>query len=357
MGTVSKSIDWVNGHVCVIDQRVLPHEVRVVELAGVDEIIDAIRTLTVRGAPALGVAGALGVAFSAALHSRGGVTDEQAVRADAERLASARPTAVNLRWGVDRALGRLAAGPEAVLALAQWMLAEDERTNRAAASRAADLVVRLCSRRPLRVLTHCNTGRLATAAWGTALGAVRELHGRGVLGEVLADETRPLLQGSRLTAWELKEAGIAHRVCVDSAAAFALANGMADCVLVGADRICANGDTANKIGTYGLSLAAQRHGVPFIVVAPESSVDESLADGTRIVIEQRAGSEVTEMAGVSVAPMGTAVYNPAFDVTPFELITAVVTEGRVLLGGGSRADWKPEVRGSERLEEHGIMER
>lgn len=354
---MSKSIDWVNGHVCVIDQRALPHEVRLVELAGVDEVIDAVRTLAVRGASALGVAGAFGVALSAAARSRGGVVDESAVRADAERLAAARPAAVGLRRGVERALGRLAAGPQAVLESALGMLAEDERANRAAAGRAADLVVRLCSRRPLRVLTHGNSGLLAGAGSGTALGAVRELHRRGVLGEVLAGETRPLLQGSRLTAWELARAGIAHRVCVDGAAASALAGGMADCVLVGADRVGANGDTAGEIGTYGLSLAARRHGVPFIVVAPESAVHESPAGGSGIVIEQRDAGEVAEVAGAAVAPAGTGVYNPAFDVTPFDLITAVVTEERVLLGGGGKADWRPEVHGSEQLEEHGMAER
>jgi methylthioribose-1-phosphate isomerase len=326
------TIAWSHGRVVIIDQRALPHDTRTLDLATVDELIDAIATLAVRGAPALGVAGALGVALAAFAHTRDGATDRAAVHDDAERLARARPTAVNLRWGVSRALARLDAGPRAVLAEGRALLEQDEQTNRAMGVRAADLVLELCPRRPLRVLTHCNTGRLAAVAWGTALGAVRELHRRGVLGEVLADETRPLLQGARLTAWELREAGIEHRLCVDGAAAFALSRGMADCVLVGADRVCANRDTANKIGTYGLALAAARHAIPFIVVAPESTIDLTLAAGDRIVIEERRPEEVTEFAGVRVAPAGTGAYNPAFDVTPGELITAVVTEARTWRG-------------------------
>jgi methylthioribose-1-phosphate isomerase len=187
-------------------------------------------------------------------------------------------------------------------------------------------VLRLCPDRPLRVLTHCNTGRLATTAVGTALGALRVLHARGKVAEVLVDETRPLLQGARLTAWELAEAGIAHRLTIDSAAAWAMATGQVDCVMVGADRIAADGSVANKIGTYALAVAAHRHGIPFIVVAPESTRDIATATGAEIVVEQRAAAEITHVGGVATAPDGTAVFNPAFDVTPPELITAVVTE-------------------------------
>ena len=327
---MSRTIEWSDGSVVIIDQRVLPHDVHMLALSTVDELIEAIRTLAVRGAPAIGVAGALGVALSAFAHlGDDGVVDEEAVQADARRLAEARPTAVNLRWGVTRALGRLGEGPSAVLAEAQSVLLENEQANHAAADRAADIILELCPGRPLRVLTHCNAGRLATVDWGTALGAVRELHGRGVLGEVIADETRPLLQGARLTAWELKEAGIPYRLCVDGAAAFALARGMVDCVIVGADRIAANGDTANKIGTYGVAVAAARHGIPMIVVAPESTLDLSLADGSGITIEERSPEEVTSFGGNVVAPEGAGVFNPAFDVTPAELITAIVTERRL----------------------------
>ncbi|PRX48260.1 methylthioribose-1-phosphate isomerase [Prauserella shujinwangii] len=317
-----RTIDWDAGAVVIVDQCALPATYRTLRLTGVDELIDAIRRLAVRGAPALGAAGALGVALAAFRH--GG--DHAAVRADAERLAAARPTAVNLRWGVRRALARLDGGADAVLAEARSMLAEDERVNRAASQHAAGLVLHRCPRRPLRVLTHCNTGRLAAVGWGTALGTVWHLHADGHVEYVLADETRPLLQGARLTAWELAEAGVPYRLLPDSAAASAIARGLVDVVLVGADRVAANGDVANKVGTYGLALAAARHGIPFVVVAPESTVDKELATGEAIVIEERGADELTHIGDRRVAPDGAAVFNPAFDVTPVELITAVVTE-------------------------------
>jgi methylthioribulose-1-phosphate dehydratase len=235
-------------------------------------------------------------------------------------------------------------GPAAVLAEALGMLEEDEQVNRAASARAAELVRRLCPDRPLRLLTHCNTGGLATVAWGTALGTIRELAAAGRVADVLVDETRPLLQGARLTAWELGRAGLPHRLCVDSAGPAAIGAGLVDCVLVGADRIAANGDVANKIGTYGLAVAAGRAGIPFIVVAPESTVDDTLAGGHEIVIEERAAEEVTAVAGRPTAPAGTAVYNPAFDVTPADLVTAVVTERRVF-GGSAGADLAAAARG------------
>jgi methylthioribose-1-phosphate isomerase len=316
------SITWADGALLAIDQRVLPRELRWLRITTVDELIDAIKTLAIRGAPALGVAGAFGVALAAYTH----VGDTDTTTSEAARIASARPTAVNLAWGVRRALATLPAGPDAVLAEAQQMLAEDARVNRMLATHAADLVLRLCPDRPLRVLTHCNTGRLATTAVGTALGALRVLHARGKVAEVLVDETRPLLQGARLTAWELAEAGIAHRLTIDSAAAWAMATGQVDCVMVGADRIAADGSVANKIGTYALAVAAHRHGIPFIVVAPESTRDLATATGAEIVVEERAAAEITHVGGVATAPDRTDVFNPAFDVTPPELITAVVTE-------------------------------
>jgi methylthioribose-1-phosphate isomerase len=316
------SITWDDGALLAIDQRLLPRELRWLRITSVDEVIDAIQTLAIRGAPALGVAGAFGVALAAYAH----IGDTDTTGSEAARIASARPTAVNLAWGVRRALATLPAGPDAVLAEAQQMLAEDARVNRMLATHAADLVLRLCPDRPLRVLTHCNTGWLATTAVGTALGAVRVLHARGRVAEVLVDETRPLLQGARLTAWELAEAGIAHRLTIDSAAAWAMATGQVDCVMVGADRIAADGSVANKIGTYALAVAAHRHGIPFIVVAPESTRDMATATGAEIVVEERAAAEITHVGGVATAPDRTAVFNPAFDVTPPELITAVVTE-------------------------------
>ncbi|MGX1808167.1 S-methyl-5-thioribose-1-phosphate isomerase [Nocardia sp. NPDC055321] len=323
---MERSLDWVDGSVHAVDQRALPEEYRIVVLRTVDEVIAAIRTLTIRGAPAIGAAGALAVAIAARTHG----ADIAAVTADIRRIAAARPTAVNLAWAVRRVSERLERGPAAVLDAALALLDEDERVNRTVARRAADEVLTLTRGQRLRVLTHCNTGRLATVAGGTALGAIRDLAERGRLDSVLAGETRPLLQGARLTAWELAEAGIPHRLCVDSAGATAIASGHVDCVLVGADRITAHGDVANKIGTYPLALAAARAGIPFVVVAPESTVDETLDDAGDIVIEERTADEVTTLAGRRIAPEGTAAFNPAFDVTPRDLVTAVVTETRTL---------------------------
>ncbi|MFE1319021.1 S-methyl-5-thioribose-1-phosphate isomerase [Kitasatospora phosalacinea] len=323
---IEPSLTWDDGAVLALDQRALPHRRELLRLETVDQVVDAVRALAVRGAPAIGLAGAFGVAISARRHTTAAGLDAPAVRADAARLAAARPTAVNLGWAVNRALERLPDGPDAVLAEALAMLDEDVAVNLAAVARAADLVEALTPDRPLRVLTHCNTGRLATAAVGTALGTVRELADRGRIAEVLVDETRPLLQGARLTAWELGEAGIPYRLCVDAAAAAAMSRGMVDCVLVGADRIAANGDVANKIGTYGLAVAAARHGIPFVVVASDSTWDRTLPDGTGIVVEERAPDEVTHLQGVAAAPAGAGVHNPAFDVTPAELVTAIVSE-------------------------------
>ncbi|GAB0107464.1 hypothetical protein JMUB6875_64580 [Nocardia sp. JMUB6875] len=324
------SIAWADGVLVTIDQRALPHEVRELRITTVDEVIDAIKTLAVRGAPAIGVCGAFGVVIAALAATTDGVVDTARVEAEAARIADARPTAVNLAWGVQRTLAKLPEGVQAMLDEALEMLAEDGRVNLAAATAAADLIQKLCGERPLRLLTHCNTGRLATTAWGTAIGALRVLHQRGALAEVIVDETRPLLQGARLTAWEMAEAGIPHRLTIDSAAAWAMATENVDAVVVGADRITADGAVANKIGTYMLAIAAKHHGIPFIVVAPESTRDISTARGSDIVVEQRAAAEVTGFGGVATAPEGTRTFNPAFDVTPAELVTAVVTEFGVL---------------------------
>ncbi|MFE7797780.1 S-methyl-5-thioribose-1-phosphate isomerase [Nocardia sp. NPDC057440] len=320
------SLIWDDGALVTIDQRGLPHEVRELRLTTVDQIIDAIRVLAIRGAPAIGIAGAFGVVIATAANTVDGVVDVARVQADAERITATRPTAVNLAWAVRRVTAQVPLGADAVLAETLAILAEDGRVNQAAATHAADLVQELCPDRPLRVLTHCNTGRLATSAFGTAIGTLRVLFERDAIEDVLVDETRPLLQGARLTAWELAEAGIPHRLTIDSAAAWAMATGQVDCVLVGADRVTVNGDVANKIGTYALALAARHHGIPFIVVAPESTRDPNMATGDDIVVEQRAAAEVTGFGGVPTAPEGTAVFNPAFDVTPADLVTAVVTE-------------------------------
>ncbi|MBN6037132.1 S-methyl-5-thioribose-1-phosphate isomerase [Amycolatopsis sp. 195334CR] len=322
MGPVDqRTIDWNDGAVVIVDQCALPGAHRKLRLETVTELIDAIQRLAIRGAPALGAAGALGVALAARRHEH--ASD---VEREAERLAQARPTAVNLAWGVRRALAKLPSGASAVLDEALSLLDEDEKLCRQASGHAAELILRECARRPLRLLTHCNAGRLATVSWGTALGVVWHLHAAGQVEYVLVDETRPLLQGARLTAWELAEVGVPYRVLPDVAAASAIARGLVDCVVVGADRIAANGDVANKVGTYGLALAAARHRIPFVVVAPSSTVDAATPSGELIEIEERAADEVTTWGGVRTAPAGAPVFNPAFDVTPAELVTAVVTE-------------------------------
>jgi methylthioribose-1-phosphate isomerase len=304
-----RSIDWVDGAVVLIDQTLLPGEERWLRITDPDVLVDAIRRLAVRGAPALGAAGALGVALAA--RSRADVP------AAAARIRSARPTAVNLARGVDRALAALPAGPEAVLSEARAVVEEEAAACRAIGERGADLVG---ASGPVRLLTHCNTGWLATVEWGTALGIVTVLHERGLVAHVYADETRPLLQGARLTAWELAALGIDHRVVVDGAAPALIARGLVDAVVVGADRIAVNGDVANKVGTYSLALAAARAGIPFVVAAPESTVDPEMLSGAGIEIEERDPAEVFD---------GPA-YNPAFDVTPADLVTAVVTEQRTV---------------------------
>jgi methylthioribose-1-phosphate isomerase len=311
-----RTIDWVDGAVEIIDQTVLPKEVRILRLHTVPALIAAIQSLAVRGAPALGVAGAFGVALAARVHA----DDPDALAAAVSRIETARPTAVNLARGVQRAAALLPKGAEAVLAEACRVRDEELAASQAMAKRGADLMVELCGNRP-RLLTHCNTGGLAAVELGTALGVVRELHQRGALAGVIASETRPLLQGARLTAWELGRWGIEHRVAVDSAGPFLMARGEVDAVILGADRICANGDVINKIGTYSHALGARRAGLPFVVVAPESTVDLGTPSGDAVEIEDRGSAEVT--------PWSEAA-NPAFDVTPRDLVTAIVTDRRVI---------------------------
>lgn len=298
----------------LVDQTRLPGECVMLRLHGVDELVEAIQRLAVRGAPALGVAGALGVVLAG--------DDRDAIA----RLRAARPTAVNLAWGVDQAAAHLGAGPQAVLRAALRIRDDDIAACLAMGERGADLL----EGDGLRIMTVCNTGGLAAVERGTALGVVQTLHERERLAEVLALETRPLLQGARLTTWELARMGAPHRLITDSAGPYLLSRGGVDAVLIGADRIAVNGDTANKIGSYALALGAQRAGVPFIVVAPESTIDPATPSGEQIEIEDRASGEVVTFAGVRVAPEGTQVANPAFDVTPHELITAIVTERRII---------------------------
>ncbi|MFF4415317.1 S-methyl-5-thioribose-1-phosphate isomerase [Streptosporangium sp. NPDC001559] len=317
-----RTIDWVDDAIELVDQTALPDRCDMLRIGTVDELIGAIRRLAVRGAPALGVAGALGVALA--------VRDEPDPVAVAARLRAARPTAVNLAWAVDAALGRLDGGFEAVLAHALRIRDDDIAACRAMGERGADLVRELTGRDRVRIMTVCNTGGLAAVERGTALGVVQTLHERGQLTEALAMETRPLLQGARLTAWELDRMGAPYRLIADSAGPFLLARGYADAVLIGADRIAADGDTANKIGSYALALGARRAGVPFVVVAPESTVDPATPTGAGIEIEERDQDEVLGVRGTRLAPAGARAANPAFDVTPHDLVTAIVTERRVI---------------------------
>ena len=334
-----RTIDWNDGAVVIVDQTALPHEVRHVHLTDVDGLVNAIQRLAVRGAPALGAAGALGVVLALDEAQRAS-WDNRELDAVIAGLRAARPTAVNLARGVARSVAAIPGGRDAVLATALALLDEDVAANRAMGGRGADLLRELCPHTEaagLRLHTHCNTGSLACVEWGTALGVVRCLHERGGIALVYADETRPLLQGTRLTAWELQEMGVDYRVVVDGAGPSLIARGEVDAVVVGADRVVANGDVANKIGTYPLALAAQRAGVPFVVVAPESTVDLGTPDGAAIEIEDRDGNEVLAIAGVRLAPPGARAVNPAFDVTPADLVTALVTEDRVVrLAAGQR---------------------
>jgi methylthioribose-1-phosphate isomerase len=349
-----RTIDWVDGAVVLIDQTALPLRERWLRISTVDDLVDAIRRLAVRGAPALGVAGALGVALAARQYAG----DPPGYAGAVDRLATARPTAVNLARGVARAdaaaradtrtgptaqpdtrtgpaanpdtrTGPTSPDPDAALAAALALRDEEIAASRAMADRGADLVADLCGP-GVRVLTHCNTGGLATVTGGTALAVVVELHRRGALAEVVASETRPLLQGARLTAWELDRHGIAYRVAVDAAGPFLMARGGVDAVLVGADRVCANGDVVNKVGTYAHALGARAAGIPFVVVAPESTVDDATRTGADVHVEDRAAAEVLGFGGVAVTPAGAAAVNPAFDITPYHLVTAIVTDRRVI---------------------------
>lgn len=325
-----ETVRWNDGRVRILDQTRLPETEVYLDLGTVQDLIGAIQSLAVRGAPALGVAGAYGLAM--ALH-RSTAIDAPSLRADIDRegarLAAARPTAVNLKWAIDRvravahaASQQTTTGGVAARALAEahLILEEDLELSERMAAHGFDLLPD-----GARVFTHCNTGGLATGGGGTALGVVLSAFARGKRLFVHAGETRPLGQGARLTAWELARAGIPHALHCDGAGAWLLKHERAHAVLVGADRIAANGDTANKIGTYALALAAREAGTPFYVVAPRSSFDLSLADGTGIPIEERSAEEVTGVRP-GWSPLATAARNPAFDVTPASLIAGWVTE-------------------------------
>ena len=317
------------GGIRLLDQTLLPGQAVDREITTTDGLVTAIQELAVRGAPALGVAGAMGVALAMDEGARRGWSPAQ-VQAAVERVRLARPTAVNLAWGVDQVRPLMPQGRVVVLSAAHRVAAANEAANRELSRLGADWLLARIDRPRLRAITHCNTGALATAAWGTGFGVLRELHERGRLEIVYADETRPLLQGSRLTAYELADAGIDHVVQADGAAASTILRGLVDVAVVGADRIAGNGDVANKIGTLGVALACADAGIPFMVAAPWSTVDLATAHGGDIEIELRSEDEVTHVAGALVAPQGSRGFNPAFDVTPARLVSAIATERGVL---------------------------
>ena len=323
--TIPSPIAWTSDHaVRILDQTLLPGEERYLDLDTVDAVAEAIRTLRVRGAPLIGIAAAMGVTLA----HRDGPASLDAVCAASATLGATRPTAVNLRWALSRmercAAAAVAAGEdlaEALHAEANAIWEEDRRMCARIGAAGAALI-----HGDAVVLTHCNAGALATGGMGTALAPVYTLHQAGRRVSVIAGETRPLLQGSRLTAWELTRAGVPVTVIADGMAASRLRLGDVTCVIVGADRIAANGDVANKIGTYGVALAARAHGVPFYVAAPTSTIDPATPDGAGIPIEERAAAEVTGWRGHAAAPSGASVWNPAFDVTPAALVTAIITD-------------------------------
>ncbi len=323
-------IRWEADRLRLLDQTLLPTQEVERPYETWQAVAEAIRTLVVRGAPAIGVTAAFGVVLAARASA---ARDFDGLLADLEEaikgLAATRPTAVNLFWALGRmrdvALAHrhlpLPALRDRLLAEARALLEEDVAANRALGAHGAALVPERA-----RILTHCNAAALATAGYGTAGGVIRAAHERGRVRLVWVDETRPVMQGSRLTAWEMVKEGIPHRLIPDVAAAFVMKRGEVDLVVTGADRIAANGDTANKIGTYGLAVLARHHGIPFYIAAPFSTIDASIPGGASIVIEERDPAEVRGVAGRQTAPSESPVFNPAFDVTPAELITAIITE-------------------------------
>jgi len=325
------TVEWKNDHVVILDQRVLPGEVRFLDCEKYEDVAEAIRNLSVRGAPAIGVTASLGIALGAKQYPG---ADLQGFLVHMEQVchtfASTRPTAVNLFWAVDRMKRTLASASVSTIqdmqkglqeeALA--VLDEDIRVNRELGKFGSAII-----RDGDHILTHCNAGALATAGYGTALGVVRAAWEQGKQIRVYADETRPVLQGARLTAWELQQDGIPVTLITDNAAGALMKQHKIQCCVVGADRIAANGDVANKIGTYSVAVLAKAHGIPFYVAAPSSTIDMQTPDGEGIPIEERSPSEVTCLYGDrSIAPRGIDVWNPAFDVTPAALVTGIITE-------------------------------
>lgn len=338
------TIEWVGdlgGHVRIIDQTLLPLETRFVECEDVETLWDAIKRLRVRGAPAIGIAGAMGVVLGVRRSAAGSGEELAAeVQKCADYLATSRPTAVNLFWALERmrrVARELAGRPpeqmkERLLAEAIAVLEEDKAVCRRIGRNGAELI-----RDGDTVLTHCNAGGLATADYGTALAVIFAAHEAGKRVSVFADETRPLLQGARLTTWELMRAGIDVTLICDNMAGLVMSQGKVDLVIVGADRIAANGDAANKIGTYSVAVLAREHGVPFYMAAPSSTFDLDLESGDRIPIEERDGEEITCGFGRRTAPEGVKTYSPAFDVTPARYIAGIVTEHGIIRSPTAKA--------------------
>jgi methylthioribose-1-phosphate isomerase len=348
------AIVWQNGLLKLLDQRRLPLEIIYLDCRNHGAVADAIQKMVVRGAPAIGAAAAYGMLLAARIYAACGASTDSRVAGAAcpvsqqfdqfkqqlvlaaEELRRTRPTAVNLEWALQRVLAAVeqtGSPAEAVQVLereAALIASEDVEANRAIGKFGATLI-----KDGDHIITHCNAGALATVDYGTALGVIRAAHEEDKRIHVYADETRPYLQGARLTTWELMQDGIPVTLITDNMAAWVMAAKKADLVIVGADRVAANGDVANKIGTYGLAVLAKFHKIPFYVAAPLSSIDLSIASGQDIVIEERAPEEVTHVAGQQVAPTGVTVFNPAFDVTPAALITAVITEKGVFKGSAA----------------------
>ncbi len=327
-----KAIEWLGNRVRILDQTRLPQEEAYLELSHHQGVASAIREMKVRGAPAIGVIGAYGIALGA-LEITAGSKDQflEKLRIIIQTIADTRPTARNLFGAIDRMRKVAEVGGDmeqikaALVQEAVRIHSEEAEATRRLSQFGAELI-----KDGFTVLTHCNTGPLATTGYGTALGVIRQAWEQDKSIKVLATETRPLLQGAHLTAWELKKADIPFTLITDSMAGYFISRGEVDCVIVGADRIAANGDTANKIGTYTLAVLAKEHSVSFYVAAPTTTIDLSLASGDEIPIEQRSPDEVTHIQGVSIAPEGTPVANPAFDITPHRYITAIITENGII---------------------------
>lgn len=326
---IMETMRWKDGVLELLDQTKLPGETSYITCRDYRDVAAAIKVLAVRGAPAIGAAAAYALVLGASgkFASRGKF--EKHIKGVARELAATRPTAVNLQWALDRMIARLNNSQEQdpvklrqiLLEEANAIFNEDVAGNMAMGKYGQELIPHNA-----RILTHCNAGALATAGYGTAIGVIRAAHEAGKKVSVYADETRPLLQGARLTAWELKQEGIPVTVITDNMSGYLMRRGMVDLVIVGADRIAANGDVANKIGTYSVAVLAKYHGIPFYVAAPLSTVDFSLSSGEEIPIEERGEEEVSFFAGVRVTPTGAKVWNPAFDVTPHDLVEAIITE-------------------------------